>query len=317
MTRLRMLMAAGSLAALVSGMGCSSDSVLEPAQNGADMFWAVRLNHHSITMATGETLQLATAALTPTGQPFPNAGTPVYHSSDTTKVFVDANGLVTARATATNIMLTTTIQSTQYNITNADTAYINVTATPQAIASFSIQPADSTILGAGSSLTLMPAIKDGGGTDVGDIVVRYGSADPGALFIDPTYGSLDGRRLGKTKVWAEATAYGVTYTDTVEMTVTYPVQFEFDFYQYPYNDPNAPVYLSDAGVTVRVNATVTFSNGTETPISVTFDHTDGIEGGNIPAFTTDDGDQTRKFTTLGTYQVSTSINQSAKIVVVQ
>jgi hypothetical protein len=268
-------------------------------------------------MAPGETLQLNVSALTPTGQPFSgDVGTATFWSSDTTKVFVDANGLLTAREAGGQVQVVASIRSDTYNVTNADTAYVLVTPASADVASFSIAPPDSTILGAGSALTLTPTILDSDGDPVDGVLVRYGSLDPSALYVDPLTGALDGRKLGKTKIWAEATVYGVTQRDTVEITVTYPVKFEFDFLRIPYYDPNAPIVLSDETVTVRVNATVTFWNATDVPISVTFDHTDGIVGGNVPAFVNDDGDQDRKFVTPGTYKVTSSMDHTATIIVV-
>jgi uncharacterized protein YjdB len=306
-----------ALAALLVGAACGGDSVSSPTRNADELFWAVRLNHTAVTLAVGQSLQLSATPITPTGAPITNLGNATFQSIDTMMVKVDANGLVTAHAAANGVMVIASIQSTEQNLTNADTVWVNVTSSAMPVVTFSIQPPDSAILAVGEPKTLSAVVKNGDGDDVPGLSIRYGSSDPGKLAVNPFSGQLSAKGIGKVKIWATSTSYGQAMSDTVEMTVTYPIRAWVSIEYVNWRDTSSKVYLANRKLRVRKGAKVEWDNWTYKPLQVTFENPAAVAGGNIPLFVREDGGQARQFHQVGTFKFTIpEINDTGEIVVV-
>jgi hypothetical protein len=300
-TLMRTIPVLATLALLGGVQGCSSDHVVTPPPiNSTDLFWQVRLDHRAITLATGQQEQLSAVALNPVGVEITSGMSAVsYRSSDTTKVFVDATGKLTARDPATNIAIVATMTAADQNLTLADTAWVNVTATPQTIASFRI-PLDSTLFAAGESSTLAAEVLDGGGNPVPGISVRYTCSNPAVLDLNALNGSIYALDTGTVKIWATTTSYGTTWTDSVTLTMTSAIWARVRVINLTYNDASSPLYLDPFDVVVRLNGDVQFLSSTPSAFGVTFDDPTATDLGDI-ANLNQNQNAMRKFVKLGKF----------------
>lgn len=310
--------------------GCSGDLTKPTGGDPTKVFWALRIDKEAVTLSTGESQQLAASPQTVLGTAITGLPTPTWTSTDTTTVRVDANGTITALKPGFNVLVIATLQNTAENLTNADTTVVIVTPSASTIASFSIHPTDSTLLAAGEPKSLAARVKDSDGNDVTGLSIKYTSSDPGKLDVDPMTGDLNAKNIGDVKIVATTTSYGQTFSDSVTITVTYPINAYVDIYN-P-GDSLSPPYFANRSLTVRAGATVTWTQYTAVPVNVTFDNPSAVSGtpagpggdppagpgGNIPAFDWNDPPQSRVFKTPGTYTFTNTLNgDTGKIIVVQ
>jgi plastocyanin len=214
--------------------GCSSDGAVAPppTTDVSQMFWALTLDHHAVTLSTVspyDTIRLTATPRRSDGTPLTGLPAPTFISRDLDRAVVDSDGLVHVYKTGNNVMVVATL--TVGNIRHADTAYINVTslAAPPVLASLSIDPrdlnpSDSTKRAYDVSLTLRARAKRPDSTAIAGLAVYYTSTDPTIATIDRATGMVDADRPGHVAFIATATAYGVTRADTLPFVFGYPSQ---------------------------------------------------------------------------------------------
>lgn len=218
--------------------GCHADTPTVSAPV-IDPYNQLVLNDRSIVMslvAPYDTIQLRATAYTAGGVPLTALGTPTYTVSDTS-LTVSPTGLVTAKTVTAGSYVVARVSDVGQNITRVDTAFITVTANtaPQKLASLSLHPApgDSAKIAIAdnnlvTSKSLFVTTTGTNGENLSSMVpVRFSSSDSSIATVGVTTGSVTGYQVGKTVITATTTWYGVTKSDTLTMTIGYPVFFQW------------------------------------------------------------------------------------------
>lgn len=225
----------GATFVTIFALACGTDYVTIPKPTGSGrLFASLVLNHHAIALsmtAPSNTIQLTAAALNAQGAPLDGAGHATFSLSDTGSVSITPDGVITATAPATGVQVIASL--TDGNLTHRDTAYVNVNdvTPPPVLASFSIQPlpGDSAKTAALDGFGLfglkpiLPQAADAGGTPIDGLPVFFSTADPTVATVDPATGVVTGVRPGTVKIRATTTAYGVTMSDSLVLTITPPL----------------------------------------------------------------------------------------------
>jgi hypothetical protein len=220
--------AAAVLALVVSG--CASDATVAPAPANGDqqMYWALTLDHHAVTLSTvapNDTIRLTATPRTVDGTPLTDLLAPTFTSLDHDRIAVSADGLVRVIKTGDQIPVVATLAVG--NLLHSDTVFINVTAAapPPVLAALSIQPesGDSAKTATGSARDILARAIAADNSEIEGLAVYYTSLDPTIATIDRASGFLQPVRPGHVNVIATATAYGVTKADTLRLTIGYPV----------------------------------------------------------------------------------------------
>jgi hypothetical protein len=330
------------LAAILLALGCGTDYVTIPKPTGSGrLFASLVFNHHAIALSTAapsNTIQLTATAINGQGQPLDGVGSATFSLSDTGSVSITPDGMLTAKAPATNVQVVATL--TDGNLTHKDTAYVNVNdvAEPPVLATFSVQPlpGDSSKTAAVDGFgvfgpkQILPQAMDADGTPIDGVPVFFSSADPTVATVDPVSGMVLGVRPGTVKIRASTTAYGVSMSDSVIFTITPPL------IGLVVANPITPVgsttpTLQWAPGTIEVSAAghVLFvTNSTTQDIDVVFDDPADVAesflapsgAGNIPPFRAlpDNGGafMARAFPVPGTYTYhSTTFDTHGTIIV--
>jgi hypothetical protein len=230
--RARWLPALGCVAAVLALVmsGCAGDAAVAPSPsvNDPQMYWALALDHHAVTLSTVapyDTIRLTATPRTVDGTPLADLPVPTFTSLDLDRALVSAEGLVRVIKSGSQIPVVATL--TVGNLRHADTVLINVTdvATPPVLAALSIHPdsGDSAKTATGASKSIVARARTADDTVIAGLSVYYASLDPTVATIDRATGFLQPVRPGHVNVVATATAYGVTKADTLPFTIGYPV----------------------------------------------------------------------------------------------
>lgn len=270
---------------LVLALGCGTDYVTTPPPVGSgDLFAALVLDHHAIALSTSaphNTIQLTASAINAQGQPLPGAGQATFSLSDTGSISITPDGMLTATAPATGVMVIATLSNR--NLTHKDTAYVNVidVAVPPVLASFSIQPlpGDSAktaaldVFGLFGLKQILPQEADAGGTPIDGLPVFFSTADPTVATVDPVTGIVTGVRPGTVKIRANTTAFGVTMSDSLVLTITPPLIGLVAALPFtPAGSTTTSIRWEPGTIEVSAGATVLFFIQTPNrPIDVVFD----------------------------------------------
>jgi plastocyanin len=344
----------GMVGLLALGLGCGSDRAGTNPVAPDRQYWQLSLNHHAVTLAKtapSNTLQLTATPLTADGTVVPNTdAVATFTVSNPAVVSVSPTGLLTAVGTGSSV--TVIARLTIGGLTLADTAIVNVNdvATPPVLTTLSIQPAtsDSAKVAVGFSANIGATVQDQDSNSLTNVAVHYWSSDPTIATVSQT-GTVSGKQRGKVTLYAEATAYGVTKTDSLPYVIGAPfIATEVVSARTPRGSLTPESYFSPDTLTVGVGAYVLWINTSGQPVDVVFDDpsaahaVDGIylfafasvygltgpynpnEAGNISEFAPVDstrgnngqGVRIRWFTQEGTYSYhSTLYNTSGAIVV--
>jgi hypothetical protein len=325
-----------------------------PVANDA-MYWTLRFNHHAITMGSTAPYDTITLTATPRnaqGQPIPTTAKPVYTVSDPTTLAINAKGVLTALQPnpGLNVVASLTIG----RVTLTDTALINVNVvTPPVpvLASLSIHPVpglDSANANAGMFSNLYSFVVDTKGDTLSNILVYWQSSDSSVATTDQ-FGDIFAYVPGQTTMYAEATVYGVSKSDSVTFTVDQPFLSNYLVSSRVPTGSTKPVsYFASASVTVAPFGFVVWNNASGQPIDVVFDDPSAAQavpptwdpvfeafynldspnnpnlGGNIAAFATQDstsgadgvGLRIRYFPIAGTYHFHSALYGTTGAVVV-
>lgn len=342
------------VAAVAVGISCGDAGHPTSAVAPDQRYWTLSLNHHGVTLATlapYDTLTLVGTPYTFTHTVVPATTPTTFTSSDPTTITVSAAGVLTAIQAGQGV--TIVARRTIGVLTLADTATVNVNDVPlppPVLASLSIHPAsgDSADVNAGLSKVVTPFVVDTKGDTLLNVVVYFRSSDSTIAPIDQ-YGNVFGVHPGHVTLYANATAYGVTRSDSITFTVKQPViSYVTVLSRTPTNSTKAQSYFSPGTTVVAQGGIVVWMNQSGQPVDVVFADTAGIEplsgifdevgeafygldtpnnvnaGGNIPAFaaidSTSGGDgkgvRLRWFPNVGTYPFHSALyNTAGKIVV--
>ena len=329
-------------AATLAAVACGSDGPSAPAyQDAKTILWSVVLDRHAITLAASgdqSTIQLAPKAVNSDGDAL--AGTRiVYALSDSESVGVSPTGLVTARQPANGVMLVAT--TSLGNVTRKDTAYINIVdvapapvlqqlAVSLAGGSASIPTADAFNFFGNDQAVI--AATDADGNVIDGLPAYFTSSDPTTLSVDHATGAVHAVRPGKVTITATTTAYGVTKSSTVDITIIAPMFAAIGAVTVtPASSPTPVLVFQPADLTVSAGASVFFANASyTTPIDVVFDDPADVAessffpqgSGNIEAFRTDTiagspGFRFRAFPKPGTYTYHSTLFATNGRIIVQ
>jgi plastocyanin len=284
-------------------LACSSDVSAPQVPNGDSLYWALTLNHHAValsTVAPWDTVRLVATPRNAEGAALAGLPEVTFRTSDTGTVSVSQDGLLTALATATDVRVIASL--TVGGLTLEDTAVIEVTdaAPPPAPLTYAIQlsvgdsavlPVASAFAGTGTKL-LGIAATDGTGAPVAGIPVYFTSSDPTIATVDRSAGLVVAVRPGRVTIHAVSTAYGVSMSDSLALTITPPSsRIVYVFPRTPVGS-TTPVSSFDPGeVTLAAGGEIFWQNDSGQAVDIVFDDPsqvreaselpDGSGGGNI------------------------------------
>ncbi|MBX6333109.1 MAG: hypothetical protein IRY91_14775 [Gemmatimonadaceae bacterium] len=333
----------------MAAAGCSTDAAVAPSPrvNDPNMYWALTLDHHAITMSTVapyDTIRLTATPRTSDGTPIDSLPAPTFTSLDLDRAEVSPDGVVHVFAPGNQIPVVATL--TVGNLRHADTAFINVTtlATPPVLDTLSIHPVppDSakTALFVGTTITARATTANG--TPITGLSVYYKSSDPTTARIDRASGVISPVRPGHLTVIAEATAYGVTRADTLPFTIGHAVTAYLNVTTQKTTSGQSVNGFTPNQLVLGPGATVLIINTTGVPTDLTFDDPTNIVpdstycqpfyeslnpeicmGGNVGAFARDTADpvgitalRVRRFPVPGTYHYRSTIFGTTGTIVV-
>lgn len=247
-------------------------------EDPADIFWRLELDHHAINLSLDDskpeyhTHKLLAMPLRLDGTPFPTEVKPTFVSSDTNRVRVDQDGLITAKSiTATNspVRIIATMTAGRGPITNVDTAFVVVTPNVREIETFSIRPLRNT-LGVGYDTIMAARALGPGNQPVTGIRVAYSSSLPKVISYSET-GLVMPRTMGKSILRASTLNYGTEHRDSVEITVTEPEVFQV-LINYLIDEAGRFVMYPDPGeITIKAGHGVVWTSATGVVMGLTFD----------------------------------------------
>lgn len=319
-------------------LGCASDTTGPTQVAAAQLFYHVTLNHHAITMALTppyDTLQLVATASAASGDSLPERGHTTWTTSDSSSVRISPTGLLTALATTTGV--TVTVYHTVGNVTQIDSATINVTDTTTIprLATIAVQP-ESLYFGVYPVYLLYGDVGftasalDAHGDTIPNVAFRITSATPAVLagYAQSATGLGPGwfqqLAAGHASILTEATVYGVRKVDTLQFTAGWWQNVVVQVLpQVPNGNRTQLGFFSPAEDTIAVGGTVAWVNLLSGQAAdVVFDDSTAVQavdsamylggfasvmdlvipnqaGGNIPAFAPLDTGGLRGQDTLG------------------
>lgn len=264
-------------------VGCVADAVYAPppVTDPTKLYWSLALDHRAITMSLEppyDTIQLTALPLTIQGRPISGLPAPTFTSLDLDHVQVSAQGLVHAIATGTQNVVVASL--TTGNDTHVDTVYIDVTdsATYPVLSTFTIHPdvGDSAKTAVGFGTTIQWRASDPGGNPIGDLSVYYAASDSTYATIDRS-GFLRPIRPGKLKVYATATAYGVTKADTLPYTLGFPISANTQITATTNSTGQRILVFVPDKMVAGPGAVVLFGNESKQLVGVTFDNPTNVD----------------------------------------
>jgi plastocyanin len=280
---------------------CANDTIAPVAPpDTAQLYWSLQMDLQAATVAVGGHQQVRATPLTLTGSPIPGLPAPTFTSGDTAVVTVDSLGLVTGLAVTSGVPIIASL--TAQGITYADTVMVAVTPHSAIVKALAIVlPEDGPILRLDDDPTPIVAIAtDDNGQVIPGIAVAVTTLDPYKIDFF-SYGGpplVQGKTLGKARIVATTTSYGVTKADTVEFSIQYSM---FSTVSMEVLYPSMTLAFSPTAVAIGVGGEVSWYNHGSGPMSIVFDTgVEHIEGGNIPEIDLYN-EQSRRFLAAGTY----------------
>jgi hypothetical protein len=335
--------AASALLCAMAAMGCGTESATVAAPvDPSRLLSALVLDHHAITLSTvapWNTIQLTATPTNPDGTALSGIASATWSLSDTGSVSISPDGVLTALSVATGVRVIASV--TDGNVTRKDTAYVNVTDTsaPPTLASFSIQPTagDSARLAAADFFwfygrkTITPQATDDQGTPITGLPTYFTTSDHSIATVDPTTGLVFAIRPGTVVIRASTTAYGVSMSDSLALTITPPLLgLVLPIERTPTGSTTSVLVVDPPTLVVSAGATVLFANASfDKSIDYVFDDSTHVMqspiipqgAGNIPPFHADSLHPAvyvaRAFITPGTYTYHSTLFDTHGTIVVQ
>ncbi len=295
----RRLAAIAFAGALAGAASCDSPAGFTGVkQDPQEVFWSLELNQHAVTLSTNQsspeyyTYQLVATPLHLDGSVFQGTGDIAWTTSDTNKVKVDANGVLTAKATtsATSpVRIIASMSGGPGPVTNADTAFVTVTSTVRTVDSFDLQPYRTTI-GVGYDTMMVATVLDDAGSPVTGVRIAYRSSLPKVAAYDAT-GLFQPMTMGTTTLSASAAIYGVEVEDEVAITVGEPEVFHVDIGYFIHPNGDFDTTFDPAELTIKAGQGVSWGSRNAISATIEFDDPTNVgpspvdgASGNIPPF---------------------------------
>lgn len=285
-------------------------------QDPQDLFWKLQLDHHAINLSLDQskpeyyTHKLVATPLRLDGTPLPSEDLPTFVSSDTNRVKVSADGVLTARAvTAADapVRVIATLTTGRGPVTNVDTAYVTVTNQVEEVESFSIQPLRSN-LGIGYDTIMAARILDSNGDPISGLRVAYSSSLPKVASYSPD-GLVMPMTQGKAMLRASMLAYGKEFRDSVELTVGEPEVYHVHVNYYVNEEGKNVMYADPAELTIKAGQGVSWGSATGVLLGIVFDDPTNVgpspvdgASGNLGLSVGVNGRWIRMFNVPGTYE---------------
>lgn len=272
------------VALTTAALGCRGTDAVVANMDGSKLLWSVTNTVGAVTMDTGTTFQLVLTPRYASGDVVPNLSPTSFTTNGPTKVTVSPTGLLTAlEATDAPVLIVGTYTLDGVSIT--DTVSVAVTAGRHSIKTFSLQDTPTSIA-INDYPYVQATVTDSSDQMLYDVPVAYTSSNP--TVADFQYGSLTLMTRGTTTLHAVATVYGVTYQDSVTVTITNPTSVQFTLYGAEWQSEFGYPGVGPVRGVIGVGGTVSFFGfGLDGPSSITF-----ITGGdslpanaNVPVFT--------------------------------
>lgn len=300
-----------ALLAALATLGCLDDPAVALRPDTSSLFWAVTADVKALTLPMGGTYQATATPRTVKGDALTGLDAPTWRSTDTNKVKVDQNGLITAVTPGPNTLVIARMQVG--NVTRADTISVNVwfEPMPRTMASFNVDvpPGDSPTMPSGAAKFLFVTALDEHGIPIPNPAVYVESLDRETLLVMSHFQPLIfGRGIGTGKVVVTTTTYGTTLSDTLELTVTYSMAQTVKLLETS-RTFDAP------RVDILAGGSVTWVNESDAPVDITFDDAGAVDGGNVDSIPAG-GSATRVFPAAGDYHYkSNATGAEARVVV--
>ncbi|HEX7086372.1 MAG TPA: hypothetical protein VF198_08405 [Vicinamibacterales bacterium] len=311
-----------ALALLALGIAAcgQSDETIGPVRDPQDLFWDLELNEHAINLSLDQsrpeyyTFQLVATPLRLDGSPLElgPGDTLIFTSSDTNRVRVSADGLVTAKAVTPGsrpVRILARMQAGRGPVTNVDSAFVTVTADVRPVASFDIEAARTTY-GVGFDTMMAAHALGPDGQPVTGIGIAYTSSLPKVAGYTAD-GVFMAMTPGKAILRASTVAYGTPYRDSIEVTVTEPPEVLHVVTEYAtLPDGDIVLYFVPNEVTIKVGQGVSWGPGSlgcvygvvfDDPTNVGPSPVDGASG-NLPFLCGAGTRMIRMFYVPGTYE---------------
>ncbi len=224
------------LAAIAIVSACGSDSLSRPPViDESELYWALDLNHHAVTLSMTvpyDTLTLHATPRTSNGAAIVGLATPRYISREAERLSVSSDGMLLALKSG-GAPVTVIATLTHDDLVHTDSVLVNIVdnPAPPVLTSFSARPLPPDSAKAGASpagfgwldKAILPVrALDAGGAPIDGLLASFRSADTSVARIDPTVGQIVGQRPGSVKFYVSTTAFGVHKADTVPYRIGWP-----------------------------------------------------------------------------------------------
>ncbi len=278
-------------AATVVSMGaCSGEASAPPVRK--ELMWGVSAVPLAISLAVGDTYTVRVDPLDYDKNVITEDVSFQYRSSDTTRVAVDPNGVVTARASTSGSGITVTVDVFAGVVRKSTQVIFGVTATPVDVDSMSLESTTgSFFVPIGDNGLFKARLFDSDGNEVFGVHTRTRTADDTSGAFSPSTTSVYARGPGSIKVIAGVLVNGKLVSDSVVYHAKWReyadlrIARSYDSTMFGWL---AGRYTTN--VFMSKNGHVEISNDLNVPVDVTFENPDGAKGsdaggagGNIAA----------------------------------
>ncbi len=318
------------------GGGCVPDLVTRPAQDPAELFWALKLNHRAITLdvtAPYDTVQLVATPKNVDGIPLTAPPAVRYSTLDTT-IRLSPTGFVRASSVTASTGARVIASLTVNGVSLADTAFIRVTKNlvPSLLDTFAITRVvgDSAKVAFGMAA---PTLSVTANNDAGASMsppVYYRSLNERVATINRVTGAIKIKTIGKVTFIVTSRVYGDIREDSLPFTVGFPLLTIVAAKARPSATGTTPLSYFDASViTLGVGGEVNFLNMSGRSVDIVFDTPSAVAGttrngqslsdsGNIAAFESGSPSlfagaslRARRFPVAGTYHFRSTLYPEA------
>lgn len=265
---LRALAAVGVAGALLGAAGCDSPAGFAGlTKDPQDIFWRLELNQHAINLATDQsrpeyyTYQLVATPRRLDGSAMQDIGTVTWTTSDTNRVKVDATGKLLAKATtptSTPVRIIATLTGGPGPVTNADTAFVAVTTTARAVATFALQP-QRTTYGIGWDTMIVANVRNDANAAITGLRIHYTSSDVKVANYTVA-GLFQPFTKGDVTLRASMAAYGQELEDAVDLTVGDQEVFQVDIGYFVRGDGSTDTFFNPEVVRIKAGQGVAWSS---------------------------------------------------------
>lgn len=281
MTRsaLRPLGAIALAGVLATAVSCDSpDGFTGLREDPQDLFWGLALNQHAVNLSTDQsrpeyfTYQLVATPYRLDGSVIEGEHEIEWTTSDTMKVKVDADGLLTARATTSlkaPVRIIARMTGGAGPVTNADTAFVSVTSTVRTAESLSIQPYRTTI-GVGYDTTMAATVLDDLGNPIGGLRIAYESSLPKVVGYTAA-GVMMPMTMGTATISASAAVYGAELEDEVTLTIGEPEVLHVNIGFFRRADGEVDTYFDPVEITIKAGQGVSWGSNNAIAATIVFE----------------------------------------------